>query len=233
MLVAKGLPVQLLLPLTVVYLSFNVLLYGGIYTINDILDAESDRQHPQKRNRPVQSGAISPGGAKLFAVILIVGGLMSGYVLFNAALFYIFLAVLAFNIVYSILARNIPWLEIVLNAAPHPLRFAMGAALAGGTAPVSLLIGIFFLAFGIAATRRLLEKDVDGWQARKVLESYTERDFFLMRMLPFCAVILQLAFDTSIPKEFYICILTVYAVIVFGVDYLRPVRLFFVELWTR
>jgi hypothetical protein len=232
-LIAKGLPPQLMLSLLILYLSFNVLLYGGLYTLNDILDMESDRQHPQKRNRPVQSGAVSLRGAVLFAATLMAGGLVSGYVLYTRSVFSIYVAVLALNICYSAVARNVPWLEIVLNAAPHPLRFAMGAALAGGTAPRSLLTGIFFLAFGIAATRRLLEKDVHGWQARKVIESYTDRDLFLLRMLPFCAVFLLLAFDASIPKAFYAVILTVYVVFVFGVDFLRPVRLFFVELWTR
>lgn len=232
-LIAKGLSASLMLSLLVLYLSFNVLLYGGLYTLNDILDAESDRQHPRKRNRPVQSGAISPRAAVLFAVILTAGGLVSGYVLFTAAVFSIYVAVLALNVCYSVAARKVPWLEIVFNAAPHPLRFAMGAALAGGTAPRSLLTGIFFLAFGIAATRRLLEKDVHGWRARTVLESYSDRNLFLLRLMPFCAVFLQLALDASISKAFYVAILTVYAVVVFGVDFLRPVRLFFVELWTK
>jgi len=232
-LIAKGLPASLLLSLLALYLSFNVLLYGGLYTLNDILDAESDRRHPRKRNRPIQSGAISQRAAARFAATMTAGGLVSGYALFPAPVFYIYLAVLGLNVCYSALARNIPWMEIVFNAAPHPLRFAMGASLAGGTAPYSLLTGVFLLAFGIAAARRLLEKDAQGWQAREVIESYSERAFFLLRLLPFRAVFLQLAIDSSIPKAFYVIILAVYAVIVFGVDFLRPVRLFFVELWTK
>jgi DNA-directed RNA polymerase subunit RPC12/RpoP len=232
-LIAKGLPASLLPSLLALYLSFNALLYGGLYTLNDILDAESDRRHPRKRNRPIQSGAISRRSAALFAATMAAGGLVSGYALFPAPVFYIYLAVLAINVCYSAVARKIPWLELVFNAAPHPLRFAMGAALAGGIAPYSLLTGIFLLAFGIAATRRLLEKDAQGWQAREVIESYSERDFFLLRLAPFCVVFLQLALDSSIPKTFYVIILAVYAIIVFGVDFLRPVRLFFVELWTK
>ena len=34
------------------------LLSGGIYLINDVLDAERDRLHPQKRHRPVASGRL-------------------------------------------------------------------------------------------------------------------------------------------------------------------------------
>jgi 4-hydroxybenzoate polyprenyltransferase len=232
-LIAKGLPASLLLSLLALYVSFNALLYGGLYTLNDILDAESDRRHPRKRNRPIQSGAISRRAAALFAATLTAGGLLSGYALFTVAVFHIYLAVLALNIFYSAVARKIPWLEIVFNAATHPLRFAMGAALAGGAAPWSLLTSVFLLAFGIAATRRLLEKDVEGWQAREVLEHYSDLDFFLLRLAPFCAIFLQLALDASVPKAFYVIALAVYAVIVFGVDFLRPVRLFFVELWTR
>lgn len=232
-LIAKGLPASLLLSLLALYLSFNVLLYGGLYTLNDILDAESDRQHPRKRNRPLQSGAISRRAAALFAATLTAGGLVSGYALFTASVFSIFVAVLALNVCYSAVARGVPGLEIVFNAAPHPLRFAMGAALAGGTAPSSLLASIFLLAFGIAATRRLLEKDLHGWQARKVIESYSDRAFLLLRLLPFCAVFLQLALDGSTHKAFFVVVLVVYAGLVFGADRLRPVRSFFVELWTK
>jgi UbiA prenyltransferase family protein len=232
-LIAKGLPASLLLSLLALYVSFNALLYGGLYTLNDIFDAESDRRHPRKRNRPIQSGAISRRAAALFAATLTAGGLLSGYALFTAAVFHIYLAVLALDIFYIAVARKIPWLEIVFNAATHPLRFAMGAALAGGAAPWSLLTSVFLLAFGIAATRRLLEKDAEGWQAREALEHYSDLDFFLLRLAPFCAIFLLLALDSSAPKAFYVIALAVYAVIVFGVDFLRPVRLFFVEFWTR
>ena len=34
------------------------LLSGGIYLINDVMDAERDRAHPQKRHRPVASGRL-------------------------------------------------------------------------------------------------------------------------------------------------------------------------------
>ena len=36
------------------------LISSSIYLINDVRDADKDRQHPSKRNRPVASGALSP-----------------------------------------------------------------------------------------------------------------------------------------------------------------------------
>lgn len=232
-LIARGLPLGLVQSLALLYVSFNVLLYGGIYTMNDILDAESDKQHPLKKQRPLQSGVISLKFATGFSAVLIVAGLLTGYLLFGSGVLSLYLMMLGINLFYSLWARQIPWLDIVCNAAPHPLRFLMGATLAGGTVPVSLLAAIFWLAFGIAGTRRMLEKDVPGWQVRKVLETYSERDLFRLRLLPFCALFLQLLFEPSIPKAFYVVILAVYGLTVFGVSFLSPLRQSLVALWTK
>ena len=42
------------------------------YTVNDLIDREADRLHPRKRRRPIASGAVTPGVAKLYAVALFV-----------------------------------------------------------------------------------------------------------------------------------------------------------------
>lgn len=46
------------------------LLASVIYIINDIVDAESDLQHPRKKTRPIPSGAICKKGAAFWAFIV-------------------------------------------------------------------------------------------------------------------------------------------------------------------
>ena len=46
------------------------LVSGLTYTINDILDVEADRLHPQKKNRPIASGRLSLNSARLLALVL-------------------------------------------------------------------------------------------------------------------------------------------------------------------
>src|SRR5947209_1224220 len=51
------------------------LLASGIYAINDVRDAEEDRQHPRKRHRAVAAGEITPRAAVGLGVALMLGGL--------------------------------------------------------------------------------------------------------------------------------------------------------------
>ena len=44
------------------------LVTSAVYIINDIRDAEKDRMHPTKKNRPIASGAVTP----FHAVVLMV-----------------------------------------------------------------------------------------------------------------------------------------------------------------
>jgi 4-hydroxybenzoate polyprenyltransferase len=209
-----------------------VLLYGGIYTINAIADFKSDKDHPLKRRRPLPAREIGLMSAAVFSLVLITGGLLTGFLLFNVFVFYIYLAFLAVNAFYSLVAKEIPYFELFVNAATHPLRFIMGVLLVNGDVPQTLLLAIFILAFGLVTVRRCIEKDVKGWEARKVLKVYPNRMLLGLRLLAFSAIILILIVDTTIPSVFYWCMLAVYFVLVFGVDFWAPMRRIFVGLWT-
>src|SRR5512137_1421907 len=46
------------------------LLSSLIYIINDIMDLEADRKHPQKRERPIPSGLLKVSTARTASIIL-------------------------------------------------------------------------------------------------------------------------------------------------------------------
>ena len=55
------------------FLAFVIfsLTASAIYIINDYSDIASDRMHPEKKNRPLASGAISKRTAKLLLLALL------------------------------------------------------------------------------------------------------------------------------------------------------------------
>jgi decaprenyl-phosphate phosphoribosyltransferase len=164
----------LALRLAALYLSFNVLLYGGIYTFNDIADRAADAAHQMKRRRPIASGRLSVRRAALISVSMILAGLLSGALLFPGPIVLIYAAVLALNAAYSCGGRDLPWLDVALNSAPHPLRFLMGVLLTDRLPPLGHLIAYFCLAAGIACVRRIIELDSAG-EGRPVLCAYSAR----------------------------------------------------------
>ena len=72
----------LIFSLLLMYLSFNVFVYGGIYTMNAITDLDKDSQHPLKCNRPLPSGRISKQSAIKLALSLMSIGIFLGFLLF-------------------------------------------------------------------------------------------------------------------------------------------------------
>lgn len=233
LLFADGTTMQLLKSIALLYLSFNVLLYGGIYTLNDVADFKSDSRHPLKRNRPLPSGRVSVKAAYLFAVALIVGGLLTGFLLFRMEIFLIYLATLALNIFYTFAAKKVPYLELFVNSATHPLRFFMGVLLVSNAVPYLLLLAVFAIAFGLACVRRVVEMDVKGWEIRSVLKAYSARRLLLLQVMAFLSIIAAATADATTVKAYYAVIAAAYLVLVFGIYFSVRIRGFFRHVWTR
>ncbi len=231
--IAKQATITIAESLFMLYLSFNVLLYGGIYTINAIADIRSDGNHPSKSKRPLPAGEVSVKSAGLFSSVLIIAGLLTGFWLFNYFVFYLYLTFLAVNTFYSLVAKKIPYFELLVNASTHPLRFILGVFLLEGKVRHALTLGIFFLAFGLVTARRCVEMDVQGWRARGTLLFYPKRNLLLLRLLAFLAILLISIIDTSTPDIFFWSMLIIYLVVVFGLDICAPLRRVFRGVWTK
>lgn len=231
-LFAEELAPSLAIKLALLYVSFNIFLYGGLYTINDIADIEADKKHQLKRKRPLSSGKVSVKSASAFATALIAAGLLSGLV-FGMPVFAVYLAIVVLNISYTFAAKKVPYLELVVNSATHPLRFLMGVLLVSNALPHLLLLAIFALAFGLACVRRAVEMDVRGWEARKVLKAYSPTRLLLLQLLAFLSIIAAAMVDAALAKAYYVIIAAVYCALVFGIYFSGGIRGIFRSIWTR
>src|SRR4051812_17212454 len=57
------------------FIAFCAVASAG-YLVNDLRDVELDRRHPTKRFRPIASGELAPGTARIAAAVLALGGLL-------------------------------------------------------------------------------------------------------------------------------------------------------------
>ena len=127
---------------------------SGVYALNDVMDRESDRAHPEKRERPVAKGLVPAGGALLFSALLSALGLLLAWrVSAMAAL--ITACYLLVNVGYSLGLKNVVVLDVFLIASGFMLRILAGT-LGLGIAPSRwlLLCGLLITVFLGFAKRR-------------------------------------------------------------------------------
>ncbi len=154
------------------------LLASSVYVLNDLMDVEADRAHPVKKNRPIASGEVSEGTAKVVMVVLATGALVGGWFLspwFLAAL----LGYLLNNVVYSMGLKRVAYLDVLSIAGGFELRVLAGAYAALVPPSAYLLIVTFLLATFLGLGKRMHElaqqERTGSSTTRKVLKQYNKR----------------------------------------------------------
>lgn len=141
---------------TIVTVVSFILVSGGLYTINDILDKDVDIHNPEKTNRPVTSGKISTKTGLLFAGVCIPLGLIAARVV-NVSVFSILLLYALLVGAYSIELKKLPWLETAIVAAGFVLRMVAGGLAVDASLSSGFLIVSFFGAVLVVLGKRYSE----------------------------------------------------------------------------
>lgn len=151
------------------------LLYGGIYALNDCKDAELDKKNKFKRSRPIPSGQIKRSTALVIALTLIASGLVLA-ALIDTKVLIMAISFLIINLLYTFVFKNMRYMEIFLNAAPHVLRLLFGIWLVANPAPYTMLAAIWLVGnLNICVFRRIKEIEEKNFTARPVLRRYNKQ----------------------------------------------------------
>lgn len=152
------------------------LISSAVYLFNDIVDVESDRRHPVKKNRPIASGALPIHVARIAAIVLSIVTISLGYLLAPVAAG-ILAIYLVTNLLYSRWLKHIPILDVIILASGFVLRVGAGAsviAVERFSPWLYVVTTLFALFIGFGKRRAemtLLEKGAGSH--RKVLDGYT------------------------------------------------------------
>jgi 4-hydroxybenzoate polyprenyltransferase len=152
------------------------LISSAVYIFNDLLDVESDRQHPVKKNRPIASGKLPVPIAIGAGVVLVLFTLTAGYLLawqFDLTLLVYFAMMLA----YSKWLKRILILDVLILAAGFVLRVHAGTTLivVERFSPwlyVLMTLLALYLGFGKRRAELALLAQAAG-EHRQVFDAYT------------------------------------------------------------
>lgn len=132
------------------------LVASAVYVLNDLSDRLSDREHPQKKNRPIAAGLIGSASARAVSISLLVAGVALSLAVnldFATAL----VVYLTLTFAYSFWLKRVVIVDALVLASLYTLRIVAGGLAVG--IQVSFWLATFssFLFFSLAWVKRHAE----------------------------------------------------------------------------
>ena len=164
---------ELFLNAVMAFVAFSMTA-SAIYILNDYQDLAVDRLHPQKKFRPLTSGAISRKAAIIIMVTLFIMG-MSLMAMLSLAAFGILSVYIILNIGYSFYLKHVAIVDVVIISIGFVLRLFVGSIATETLLSMWIVILTFLLALFLALAKR--RDDVllfvnKGKKMRKSIDGY-------------------------------------------------------------
>lgn len=200
---------------------------SSIYILNDYTDIEADRKHPEKRHRPLASGAIAKRNALLIVgfLILAVTGLLFFGAFFLKINIWKFGVIIIFyflmNLAYTSRLKHVAIIDVTIVSMGFVLRVLAGGYATGIPISQWAILLTFVLALVLALGKRrgeLINAQISG-KTRRALDGYNVQfaDIALSISVTL-AIVSYLMFtvtpevqDRFGPKIFYTVIFVVFA----------------------
>lgn len=147
---------------------------SSIYIINDYVDIEKDKKHPEKKNRPLASGKISKQNAFILFLVLLV---LTCFLLWTFGTLQVAILVgiyFLMNIAYSFKLKQVAILDVMIIAFGFLLRVFVGGYMTGILVSDWTILLVFDLALILALGKRrgeLMNAELEG-VTRKSLNGY-------------------------------------------------------------
>ena len=141
---------------TLAFIAFCAISSAG-YLFNDLRDAEHDRHHPDKRRRPIASGAVAPRTAATTAVVLAVAAIALPLATVSWEVAGVVALYAVITVAYSLVLKRLVIIDVMTIASLFILRVVAGAEAVEAHASEFLLVCTGMLALFLGFTKRRQE----------------------------------------------------------------------------
>ncbi len=137
------------------FIAFSVIA-SSVYLLNDIVDLDSDRQHPEKRNRPLARGSVSlPQGLVMAGLLFVLGMGIAAWA--NERLLLALLGYYILTTIYSFKLKKIPILDAFTLAGLYSWRILSGGVVTETRLTFWLMAFSMFFFLSLAFAKRSTE----------------------------------------------------------------------------
>jgi 4-hydroxybenzoate polyprenyltransferase len=182
---------------------------SGVYLLNDILDREKDRHHPEKQHRPIAAGVLPVPTAIAAMIVLFALALGGAWALHpqRPLVLLIISGYIAINLLYSYVLKNMVIVDAFSIAFGFILRMLAGAEALRRVEPrveistwiiLCTMLGSFFIAF--CKRRQELSLEDSAVNHRASLEHYSVSFLDQMISISCAATVMAYALWTMWPE---------------------------------
>jgi len=178
---------QVLVP-TLIGIFSTCLIASANYVINEWLDAEFDKQHPVKKNRPSALGKVQGKFVYIEYILVATLGLVMASLL-SLEFLVCAITLLVMGFLYNVSpfrTKDRIYLDVISESVNNPLRFLLGwFSLTSGVFPPSSILlaywggGAFLMAIKRLAEYRFIDDPIQAGLYRRSFRFYTHRKLLL------------------------------------------------------
>lgn len=174
------------------------ILCSSVYIFNDIVDLESDKNHPTKKKRPLASGLITKNYAIYLGIFLFLISTSLTYFFFSFKVILIYLLYIVLNILYFYYFKKKFIFDILFLTLFFIIRILIGSI--GSDVEISLwLISCSFFFFNSLASLKRANEVLKYSELGSFGKIYTNKHFILLKN-----IFLYSLFITILIFSFYI-----------------------------
>jgi len=148
------------------------------YILNDLMDIEADRQHPEKaQKRPLAAGRISKVGGVVLLIIVGVFAFGGGYLFLALPVFWMVVAIVSTGLIYNFVLKHHAFVDILTVSIIYIWRAIAGCYIVSVKVSPWLFIAVFLLALYLVICKRRADLELIGEDAaanhKKVYKKYS------------------------------------------------------------
>ena len=180
---------------------------SGNYILNDLNDIDLDRNHPEKKYRPIASGEVSEKIAKRIAYFLFISSLSITYINYEIEIVYLYLIYLLIAVVYTKNLKFINFIDSIAISTLFLIRLTIGGIVVNLDITIFLYIFTFFISMFIVYLKKnsiLHKKFIDSnLFHKKLIDQNNKLNFnYILIMLGIATNLSLILWSINLTKDF-------------------------------
>ena len=180
---------------------------SGNYILNDLNDIDLDRNHPEKKYRPIASGEVSEKVAKRIAYFLLISSLLITFINYEVEIVYLYLIYLFIAMVYTKSLKFVNFIDSIAISTLFLIRLTIGGIVVNLDITIFLYIFTFFISMFIVYLKKnsILHKKLldDNLFHKKLIDQNSKLNFkYILIMLGIATNLSLILWSMNLTKDF-------------------------------